>query len=84
MERKISKEEIISLQKKWKPWDYLRGSFRKKNLKLDEIFILKGISPRQFIPLIIQHPCQALSLMLKYPRETLNFIGIKTTSPCPA
>jgi len=84
MERKMSKEEIISLQKKWRPWDYLRGSFRKKNLKLDEIFILKGISPRQFIPLIIRHPCQALSLMLKYPRETLNFIGIKTTSPCPA
>ena len=35
-------EEVLRLQKKWSPWDYLGGSRRKKDLKLDEIWLNKG------------------------------------------
>lgn len=84
-DKKMSREEITCLQKEWHPWDYLSGSLRKKDLKLDEILILKGvISPRQFIPLTVRHPCQALSLILKHPNEILNSAGIKTKSSCPS
>lgn len=71
--KKMTNKEILYLKEKWKPWDYLGESFRKKDLKFDEIPILKGVSRRQTIPLAFRHPCQALSLMFKYPKNTVAY-----------
>jgi hypothetical protein len=75
-DRKLSFEEVKRLQQDWRPWDYLSGSIRKKDLKLDEVFML-GYDRRDFIHIAIKHPDQTITLMSKAPKETIsNLLGI--------
>ena len=75
----MSENEIRRLLKNWRPWDYLRGGCRKKDLKPDEIFILKGLSTQEVFRSFLNHPWDGLMVILKQPTQTfkIGLHGIK-------
>jgi len=71
-DKKLNKEEIEKLLKDWKPWDYLRGGRRKKDLKPDEILILKGLSTQEVVHSFLRYPLEAISTIGKEPQKSLK------------
>ncbi len=74
--KKFGREEIMRLKRDWKPWDYLGGGIRKKDLKPDEIFILR-VEPYQFMPIVIRHPFQSVAAIYENREKIINFVKNK-------
>jgi hypothetical protein len=78
-DRKMSKKEILMVMKNWKPYEYLGGGKRKKDLTLEDVLIIKQIPPLRILEAIIRNPIEAISTSVKYPKDVLNYTvyGIK-------
>ena len=78
-DKKISKEEIEKFLEDWRPWDYLRGGRRKKDLRPDEVLILRGLSTEEVFRSFLWHPLETVLLIRKEPKKALALLthGIK-------